>query len=517
MSDMNGPMYGSHRECFHCGAPSSSFIRNHVARAIQCVNCRAMIEERASSLIEHKSLSQSEEILCVVTPDFVTEHVLPNDLENDPYITRNFITAFRNLVPVMDPVYFPSSRTFSGELVEMERIIGDAVYSGYVGYNGRALRTAPGSMPLNSTSSASAATAGDTRHTIVAYFLISDAAMELNIPNSVVELAVYIFRRVLGSLVMRNRPVETLAAASLICAIERAKHRKDVIRHRDVESILSKLPDWKDVCLSMNENSKDVEKYLILVNQKLQKGKAKPSSTLLSMATSMGIKLKLPETIQERARSMLTRIIELGVCSRRNAVSICAGALFLSAQTDDRVKRTQSEVAKCTGTSEVTLRKVCREIIDRMEDIEAASDKNGRLYDDVKGDGESRTVVETKDKRQRKISGKENSEDRALSKRNEKSKGIKRKATVEVSKGITKSARSERIEGQSLLEDPYLTVLLAASAFHKHRNEMLPPLDLIVNANSSEDKKFPQKFTPIELLLSVPPPPSPPKQNTSNT
>jgi len=329
-----------------------------------------MVEERSVSLIETQANTRTEEPLFVVTPDFVNEHAVDDDIQDDPFCSQGFITAFRNFVPLSEPVYLAAAQTFAGDLVEMERIIGDAIYSGYVGYNGRTLRT---------TAAISGEGAGDTRHTIVAYFLIAQAGFELQLPWRVCELAVRIFRHVVNSMSMRNRSTDTLAAACLVCAIERARHRGDVLVNRDAARSAAKLPQWQQVVETMQEEYKDVLKYLQLVNQSLQRGTSRPSGKMLGLVGSVCTSLALPTSTKELATAMLELVVEKGVCERRNLNSVCAGAVFLAAQVHESTRKTQADVAKASSTSEVTLRKVCRELLQRYSDIAPSQEVSEQL------------------------------------------------------------------------------------------------------------------------------------------
>lgn len=130
-------MFGSVKQCPSC----SSFVFTRVlhGRAVQCARCAMVVEEPARSyLAEYHAMSTVEEIHCAVTPDMRAEHLVLPDLPEDPYCTPGFITAFRMLSPLREPIYAASAASISGALAELERQIGECIYDSYVGYNGRA-------------------------------------------------------------------------------------------------------------------------------------------------------------------------------------------------------------------------------------------------------------------------------------------------------------------------------------------------------------------------------------------
>lgn len=61
-------------------------------------------------------------------------------------------------------------------------------------------------------------------------------------------------------------------------------------------------------------------------------------------------------------------MISRNLCTRRNPISISAAAIYMSCLLEDK-SRTQAEICKATGLSEVTLRKVFRELSKNLDDL----------------------------------------------------------------------------------------------------------------------------------------------------
>uniref|UniRef100_A0A7N0VCL4 Cyclin-like domain-containing protein n=1 Tax=Kalanchoe fedtschenkoi TaxID=63787 RepID=A0A7N0VCL4_KALFE len=71
-------------------------------------------------------------------------------------------------------------------------------------------------------------------------------------------------------------------------------------------------------------------------------------------------------------RELATHIGEVVInkcfCTRRNPISISAAAIYLACQLEDK-RKTQAEICKVTGLTEVTLRKVYKELLENWDDL----------------------------------------------------------------------------------------------------------------------------------------------------
>ncbi|KAJ8907742.1 hypothetical protein NDN08_007848 [Rhodosorus marinus] len=385
-------MLGSYSSCLSCG--KAELRRNVSNRTTQCTDCRTVLEERCSDLMEYCAWTDTEEVHCVVAPDFLSKDLIDEDIEEDPYCTRGFVTAFRMLSPMRDPAYLATARTFSGDLAEMERLIGDALYGGYVGYNGRQ----PGMAREGSDSdkkvrvktevqgwrngdiesdgkdeqfsegktgsfgnAQGTLSGGDARHTVVAYFQVLELSGLLEIPKEISEFAVRIFRHTASRTSLRNRNVEALATASLVCAVERTRY---------LPGGAESGPDVKpsDIAKVAGLTEKEVARYLKLVNTAMQRQRPETSASIAVHMPSFCRRLGLPESVQLCAVGIAEKVLKKNICSRRNPMSISAAAIYLACQLEDK-KKTQQEICKVTRLTEVTLRKVNKELARNINDI----------------------------------------------------------------------------------------------------------------------------------------------------
>ncbi|XP_043713007.1 plant-specific TFIIB-related protein 1 isoform X2 [Telopea speciosissima] len=75
-----------------------------------------------------------------------------------------------------------------------------------------------------------------------------------------------------------------------------------------------------------------------------------------------------PRTLQELATHIGEVVINKCFCTRRNPISISAAAIYLACQLEDK-RKTQAEICKVTGLTEVTLRKVYKELLENWDDL----------------------------------------------------------------------------------------------------------------------------------------------------
>ncbi|BAF11181.1 Os03g0196900, partial [Oryza sativa Japonica Group] len=78
--------------------------------------------------------------------------------------------------------------------------------------------------------------------------------------------------------------------------------------------------------------------------------------------------LQLNKSAQELAAHIGEVVVNKCFCTRRNPISISAAAIYLACQLEDK-RKTQAEICKVTGLTEVTLRKVYKELLENWDDL----------------------------------------------------------------------------------------------------------------------------------------------------
>lgn len=289
------------------------------------------------------------------------------------------------LSPLRESVYAASARTLSGSLAEMERVLGDALYAGYVGYNGRAPGSAVKKEDLSENNEKNKS-GGDARHTLVAYFEIVELASILGVDKETSNLAVRIFRHTANNTSLRNRNVESLATAAFVSAAEsrwleyqeRLKERESIMSG-NIQNALESDPEVSDVFVNKewpmppkqltteeiaaaaNLDINEVLRNLKVVNVALRKQRPENSSSITTHMPTFCRRLELPNKTCELAVGIAEKALQKNICSRRNPISISAAAIYLACQLDG-VRKTQTEICRATTLTEVTLRKVYKEL-----------------------------------------------------------------------------------------------------------------------------------------------------------
>ena len=296
------------------------------------------------------------------------------------------------LSPLREPVYAASARSLSGALAEMERLIGDALFAGYVGYNGRA----PGASVKKEEASEVTdrnKSGGDARHTLVAYFEIVELASILGVDRETTNLAIRIFRHTASNTSLRNRNVESLATAAFVSAAERRWYQyQEWLKQKgsntepdssDKNTQSQDSPDsnaeneWPnpprqlsvaEISNAANLEAHEVIRYLKVVNVALRKQRPENGSSITTHMPAFCERLELPPKTKRLAVGIAEKIKQHKICQRRNAVSVAAATIYLACQLD-RFRRTQTEICRVTSLTEVTLRKVYKELIKEQDTI----------------------------------------------------------------------------------------------------------------------------------------------------
>lgn len=314
------------------------------------------------------------------------------------------------LSPIQDSVFTTSTTSMSGHLAEMERVIGDSISSGYVGYNGRA----PGSTYRRDSSPGSTDRnrGRDVRRTLVAYFEIDELASVLSVERATVILAVEMFKETSVRINLRNRSVESLGAAcfKLACdkrceeydawlkkkegsgdpnveegqsseqhttsinqepqasdtsdvepmgPFEGVSYREDLIPSR--WATIPKRVSTQEVAKVAQVEIDDLHRYLRIASSALNKDEKKTLKQFATQMPDICELLHLPDETRKLAIAIAEKASAEGICTRRNPISVIAAAIYYACQLDG-VRKTQTEICRQTSVTEVTLRKVYKEL-----------------------------------------------------------------------------------------------------------------------------------------------------------
>ncbi|OVA04524.1 Transcription factor TFIIB [Macleaya cordata] len=329
--------------CPYCSGGQGRCATTASGRSVtECCACGRVVEERQSQSHDIFHLRAQDSPLCVVTsdlssiipsPDVVGHEPHPkiknnNDAdeeEEDPFEPTGFITAFSTWSLEPTPVSARSSLSFSGHLAELER-----------------------ALDSSSSSSGPVVVVDNLR----AYLQIIDVSSILGLDYDISDHAFQLFRDCSSATCLRNRSVEALATAALVQAIREAQEPRTL----------------QEISIAANVPQKEIGKYIKILGEALQLSQPINSNSISVHMPRFCTLLQLNKSAQELATHIGEVVINKCFCTRRNPISISAAAIYLACQLEDK-RKTQAEICKVTGLTEVTLRKVYKELLENWDDL----------------------------------------------------------------------------------------------------------------------------------------------------
>lgn len=181
---------------------------------------------------------------------------------------------------------------------------------------------------------------------------IIDVASILGLDNDISDHAFQLFRDCCSTTCLRNRSVEALATAALVQAIREAQEPRTL----------------QEISIAANVAQKEIGKYIKILGEALQLSQPINSNSISVHMPRFCTLLQLNKSAQKLATHIGEVVINKCFCTRRNPISISAAAIYLACQLEDK-RKTQAEICKVTGLTEVTLRKVYKELLENWDDL----------------------------------------------------------------------------------------------------------------------------------------------------
>ncbi|XP_065851803.1 plant-specific TFIIB-related protein 1 [Euphorbia lathyris] len=322
-------------KCPYCSASQGRCATTSSGRSIsECTLCGRVVEERQFQPYHLFHIRAQDNPLCLVTPDLPTFHYQPRQGDDeDPFEPTGFITAFSAWSLEPTPLSLRSSLSFSGHLAELERTLE---------------LTTSSTSNSNSNSNSSTVVVDNLR----AYMQIIDVSSILGLDFDISDHAFQLFRDCCSATCLRNRSVEALATAALVQAIREAQEPRTL----------------QEISIAANVPQKEIGKYIKILGEALQLSQPINSNSISVHMPRFCTLLQLNKSAQELATHIGEVVINKCFCTRRNPISISAAAIYLACQLEDK-RKTQAEICKVTGLTEVTLRKVYKELLENWDDL----------------------------------------------------------------------------------------------------------------------------------------------------
>uniref|UniRef100_A0ACD5XHN2 Uncharacterized protein n=1 Tax=Avena sativa TaxID=4498 RepID=A0ACD5XHN2_AVESA len=320
--------------CHSSGPARCATTQPPLSRAVsECSSCGRLVLERHLHTHPFFPLLPSIHPLPLVTPDLAApapSSPPPND-EDDPFLPAGFVSAFSAFSLERHPVLARSACAFSGQLAELERALA---------VDSPASSTPDPAGPMVSVES------------LRAYLQIVDVASILRLDRDIADHAFELFKDCSTATCLRNRSVEALATAALVQAIREAREPRTL----------------QEISTASNLPQKEIGKYIKILGEALKLSQPLNSNSIAVHMPRFCNLLQLNKSAQELAAHIGEVVVNKCFCTRRNPISISAAAIYLACQLEDK-RKTQAEICKVTGLTEVTLRKVYKELLENWDDL----------------------------------------------------------------------------------------------------------------------------------------------------
>ncbi|KAF9609437.1 hypothetical protein IFM89_016237 [Coptis chinensis] len=332
-------------KCPYCSSTQGRCSSTQSNQSItECTSCGRVIEERQTQPNELFLLRAQDTPLCVVTSDLASipspSIIGPNPQTDsdseDPFESTGFISTFSTWSLEPTPLIARTSFSYSGMLAELERCCS-----------------------ITDTSATGGVVAVDN---LRAYLQIIDVSSILGLDYDISDHAFELFRDCSTATCLRNRSVEALATAALVQAIREAQEPRTL-------QLTFAIPcHLQEISIAANLPQKEIGKYIKILGEALQLSQPINSNSIAVHMPRFCTLLQLNKSAQELATHIGEVVINKCFCTRRNPISISAAAIYLACQLEDK-RKTQAEICKVTGLTEVTLRKVYKELLENWDDL----------------------------------------------------------------------------------------------------------------------------------------------------
>jgi transcription initiation factor TFIIB len=339
-------MKGSFIDCPFCR--SSDLRANRANETIQCEGCDRILEERCNDFRVLGVNLERDSPYCVVTQDkALARFKFPQGLEGDPFHATGLITVFSHMSIQQQGAFTLTSRTFPGDFAELERLLHDLeidVSAEATAAEGKGKSSRGGRL---------------LRRVLAAYMVLLDTAEVVNLPRDQVDDALRKFKQHMDSGATVSRldvPAVALAALAVV-------QQRDERKTREPYVTIPALAAWGGIDIAVLE--KHLKTLQALPDTSPPAAAAQAPMSLLPEFCRM---LGMQRSAEQLAVTIGENAIARAVCTRRNPTSIAAAAIYLACNLEDQ-KKTQTEICKVTGLTEVTLRKVYKELLSQHEKL----------------------------------------------------------------------------------------------------------------------------------------------------
>ncbi|MCX8204955.1 MAG: transcription initiation factor IIB [Candidatus Nezhaarchaeota archaeon] len=172
-------------------------------------------------------------------------------------------------------------------------------------------------------------------------------AFYLNLPASVREEAIGVYRKAIDAGLVRGRSIESIMAASIYAACRKLR----------VPRTLEEIAQYTKA------GRKDMARCYRLLLRYIRLGI--PVADAADFVPRIGAELGLSGTLQRKAVEIINEARKLGITAGKDPAGLAAAAIYIaSLQTDER--KTQKEIARAAQVTEVTVRNRYKELAKKL-------------------------------------------------------------------------------------------------------------------------------------------------------
>lgn len=169
---------------------------------------------------------------------------------------------------------------------------------------------------------------------------------KLQLPRSVKETSISIYRKAFDQKIIRGRSIDGLVAAAIYCAA----------RIRRIPRTIN------EIALSSGYTKKELGKHYRTLITKLNL--KIPITDPVNFIVRYGTELKMTGTAQRKAADILKEARTLGISAGKDPTGLAAAAIYIAGiLCDERI--TQKSIAKVANVTEVTIRQRYKELVQK--------------------------------------------------------------------------------------------------------------------------------------------------------
>ncbi|AAT43925.1 transcription initiation factor IIB [Picrophilus oshimae] len=186
------------------------------------------------------------------------------------------------------------------------------------------------------------------RNLSLALQLLNDDGSKLGIPKDIKESAALIYRKAVERNLIRGRSIESIVCAAIYAAC----------RQVNIPRTLDEISKAADI------NKKKIGKAYRHLAKEL-KLNLKPT-TPYSYVSQFCNKLNLDKDVIIKSEEIIRRVNETGISAGKGPTGVAAAAIYIAAIISGKPK-TQKEISKVSGVTEVTIRNRYKEITGALD------------------------------------------------------------------------------------------------------------------------------------------------------